>query len=138
MARARAARGRARHLDGKPDGRLAQSVLIGQESAEGFQEVLEEHRAHFGGLRGVEGAMLEDAASLWWRMRRARAVETEWLEQELEQQDAGDERTRIANAFAKLTDSSKLLRLRRYESGVQDMYLQSMKALRSLQCRGWA
>src|SRR5438445_10723984 len=102
VMRADASQGRRRFGVNGEDGILADAVLVGAETAEDFREVLDEHRARFRRQDQVESALLDDVAVLWWRMRRAQAIETEWLEHELEQEAPGNERARMGGAFGRL------------------------------------
>jgi hypothetical protein len=137
VSRARRSRGRRRASTPEADELLAQCVLVEGESAEGFRDVVEQHRARFGEVNEFESAMVEDAALLWWRMRRAHAVETEWLEQELEKEEPGDERRRIGNGFARLVESGKLMRLQRYEASLRRTYRGLMRELAEVRVRRW-
>ena len=135
VSRARAAGGRRRSDDGSDDAELAAAVLVGGETRESFQAVLDEHRKRFGELDEVEDALVGDAATLWWRLRRAVAIEGSWIDEELEREPEGDERARIAKAFGRLAETKKMRFMLEYQARLAKMYREAMKAAREMQAR---
>src|SRR5258708_21787452 len=76
--KARSSRNAIRH------GRLSRCVVLGNESPEGFEKLLNLHVDRFSPLDEVELGMVEDMAESYWRRRRALAIETRLLDQAID------------------------------------------------------
>ena len=116
-------------------GFLSRMVITGAESEEGLREILDQHLHRFSNLDGVEFGMLEEMAVAYWRMRRAWAVEKEWMDRIISSQPDQAGITTIASAFGNLADSNKYKVLHRYESRMHRIYQRSLKTLFVLQDR---
>ena len=116
-------------MNGLTHGLCARSVIIGKESEEAFNTMLEEHLAWFSPRDGVERAVIEEMVAAKWRQLRALEIEDEWLEQELDTQESSIERARIAGAFGTLADKARIALIGRYETRMYRMYHRSMRAL---------
>jgi hypothetical protein len=97
-------------------------VVLPGESLEGFQALFTQHLERFGPVDGVEEGMIEEMAAAYWRMRRAWAMETELLTQDLDSQPGGSGRSRITASFRQLASSPELALLHRYETRLHMMY----------------
>jgi hypothetical protein len=115
-------------------GLLAQSLVLSNESEEGFQAVLDKHLVKYGPLDGVELDLVEDVVAARWRMRRAWVVEHEWVERRMEESQDGDatERRRIGDAYDDLAGSHKLALLNRYEGRLYYTFQKSLQTLLSM------
>ena len=110
-------------------GYLSRMVVTGPESEDGLREVLDEHLRRFSNLDGVEFGMLEEMAVACWRMRRAWAVEKEWMDRLIASRPDQAGITTIASAFGDLADSNKYSVLHAYESQMHRIYQRSLDTL---------
>src|SRR5689334_8515840 len=97
-------------------GLLARNVVVGAESGEHFNLLLDEHLHRFRDLDGVEFGMVEELATCYWRLRRCWAVEKSWMDQAIAANPKTDNMKQIANGFATLADTERFKVLQRYES----------------------
>ena len=107
-------------------GLLAKCVVLENESAPCFDNLVAEHTARFAPADGVEFGMIEEMAAAYWRMRRAWAIENRLMEKALRHQPPGDEAARIADAFAELAASPELNLLHRYETRLHRIYQRAL------------
>src|SRR6266496_3948338 len=116
-------------------GMFSQCVIVGLESTETLEDVVEDLVRKFQPADPVELSMIEEMASAHWRMRRWWAVEKEWIDQGMNAQRPGKEITRIANTLGDLADTAKYRLLNRYENRMYRIYQRSLKTLLSVQAK---
>jgi hypothetical protein len=107
-------------------GLLAKCVVLENESAPCFDNLVAEHTARFAPADGVEFGMIEEMAAAYWRMRRAWAIENRLMEKALRNQPPGDEAARIAAAFSELAATPELNLLHRYEARLHRIYQRAL------------
>jgi hypothetical protein len=134
--RAKSSRNSLRH------GLSAKSIVLPNEDADEYQQLLDAHIDQFHPRTGVEMELVEAMAVARWRLRRIRTIETnlftteldryqEDLESEPEYKTADD---RLAYVFKKLADNSQsLAMLVRYEATLTRSYDRAFKQLQTLQ-----
>src|ERR1039457_929129 len=121
--------GKARSRNAVRGRRLTDSVVLGMESREAFQELFNFHVECFSPLDHVEMGMIEEMASAYWRLRRNWAIENYLLESAAAAQPEGPELPRIAAAFSELSAGPQLANLRRYETRLHVMYQRALHNL---------
>ena len=114
--KARSSRNAIRH------GLLSDCVVVGSESRESFQQLLDLHLQRFAPVDDVEFGMIEEMAAAYWRLRRAWSIETQLLASGMEQRTEPSELARIAGAFSDLAATPQLALLNRYETRLHLMY----------------
>jgi hypothetical protein len=114
--KARSARNATRH------GLLSKCVVLGNESAESFQTLFDQHIDRFSPLDNVEMGMIEEMASAYWRLRRAWAIENRLMEAGMENHTGETPIARLAGAFSDLAGGPQLALLQRYETRLHLMY----------------
>ena len=107
-------------------GLLAKQVVLSNEATANFDELVAQHIHKFGPADGVELAMIEEMAAAYWRLRRAWAIETKWMDEGMEAAAPRGEVARIAAAFSALAAGPKLGLLHRYEIRLHRMYQRAM------------
>jgi hypothetical protein len=123
-------------LNATRHGLLAKSVVLENESADAFRELVKQHLARFGPADDIELAFLEEMAVTFWRQRRAWAIETQLLQNGVDGSAEESEVARIAAAFASLASTPSLGLLHRYEARLHRMYqraLHNLLLLRALE-----
>ena len=98
-------------------GLLSDCVVVGNESRDSFQELLDLHLQRFAPV-----GMIEEMTAAYWRLRRAWSIETQFLTSGMEQRTEPGELARIAGAFADLAATPQLALLNRYETRLHLMY----------------
>src|SRR5438874_3284770 len=68
-------------------GLLAKCVVLQNESASSFEDLLRQYVERFQPADGIEFALIEEMAAAYWRMRRAWAIETRTLDDAVAAQD---------------------------------------------------
>src|ERR1039457_2649502 len=112
-------------------GLLARSLVLENESPEGFAAVMADHIARLNPVDGVEYAMIEEMVASHWRLRRAWAIEARMLEKQIAAQTAAGDLDRTADAFSALADTPATALLHRYEARLHLMYQRAMHNLRT-------
>jgi hypothetical protein len=107
-------------------GLLARQVVMGDESPEGFQAVLDDHLGRLQPADGVEFGMVEEMVASHWRLRRAWALETRMLENEAATQSSGDALDRMTNAFVDLAAKPSLGLMHRYQTRLHLNYQRAL------------
>ena len=110
-------------------GLLARSLVLENESPEGFAAVMADHIARLNPVDGVEYAMIEEMVASHWRLRRAWAIEARMLEKQIAAQTAAGDLDRTADAFSALADTPATALLHRYEARLHLMYQRAMHNL---------
>src|ERR1039457_5263984 len=103
-------------------GLLADIVLLKDEAADGFAEVMTDHLARFQPADSVEFGFIEEMVATWWRLRRAWSIETQLLNECIDPKNLADGASRLAAAFKNPDDSRGLALLHRYETRLHNMY----------------
>jgi hypothetical protein len=81
---------------------------------------------------GVEFSMIEEMVASCWRMRRAWAIETRMMDDQIAAQPVrkdSDELGHIATAFSQLAVSPSLALIHRYETRLHVMYQRALHNL---------
>ena len=110
-------------------GLLARSLVLENESPEGFAAVMADHIARLNPADGVEYAMIEEMVASHWRLRRAWTIEARMLEKQIAAQTAAGDLDRTADAFSALTDTPATALPHRYEARLHLMYQRAMHNL---------
>jgi hypothetical protein len=110
-------------------GLLAECVLLRDESPEAFQALLDQHLARLDPADGGELGMVEEMAASFWRLRRAWALESRMLDNEVAAQTEGDRRDRMAAAFSSLAARPALGLMHRYETRFHLVYQRALHNL---------
>jgi hypothetical protein len=113
-------------------GLLARCLTLGTESRESFDALLALHLERFQPADGVEYTMIEEMVASYWRMRRAWAIETRLLDDQIAAQPGrrdGNELAHIATAFSQLAVSPSLALIHRYETRLHVMYQRALHNL---------
>jgi hypothetical protein len=110
-------------------GLLARCVLMRDESPEAFQALLDQHLARLDPADGIELGMVEEMAASFWRLRRAWALESRLLDNEVDAQTEGDRRDRMAAAFSSLAARPALGLMHRYETRLHLVYQRALHNL---------
>jgi hypothetical protein len=103
-------------------GLLSRFVLLQDESPEVFQEMIDAHLRRFLPADAVESGFIEEMAAAAWRLRRAWAMESRMLDNQVAAETTGDRLDRMAAVHADPTAQQSLDRLLRYESRLHLMY----------------
>ncbi len=123
-------------------GLTARTVVLSNEDAGAFDQLLQEYMETFRPVGRFETDLVEQIASSKWREHRACSLETALLDLEMDTQEAElkrhfdtiDETTRAAVAFRALADDSRSLALlNRYESRCTRLQLRAIDQLLALQ-----
>lgn len=115
-------------------GLLARCIVLENESAESFEDLLSQHIERFQPDDGVEFGMIEEMAASYWRMRRSWALETRMFEKQVAAQPAAHqdadpadaELDRMNAAFSNLAGSPSLAAMHRYETRLHLMYQRAL------------
>ena len=107
-------------------GLLSSHLVMKDESAEGFETVLNDHLTRLQPADGVEFGMVEELAAAHWRGRRALAIETRMLENEAASQPAPDPLDRMTNAFNELAAKPALALMHRYQTRLHLNYQRTL------------
>jgi hypothetical protein len=107
-------------------GLLARTIVMRDESPEGFESVLNDHVDRTQPADGVELGLVEEMVASHWRLRRAWAMETRLLENETAAQPPGDPLDRIANAFSELASKPSLGLMHRYQTRLHLNYQRAL------------
>ncbi len=107
-------------------GLLAKTVVLDNESADGFKDVLAEYETRMQPADNVELGMVEEMVASWWRLRRLWAIETSTLDTGIHAQPPGDELARITAAFSDPANAPQLNLLHRYETRIHRMYQRAL------------
>ena len=110
-------------------GLFSKHIVIGQESPEAFDDIVNRHLDRFDPDDEVEQSLVEEMVAAHWRLRRLWAVENQWLQAALENQPPSPETARIAGAFGEVADSPRLGLLHRYETRLHLMYQRAFRNL---------
>jgi hypothetical protein len=113
-------------LNATRHGLLARTIVMRDESPEGFEAVLNDHVDRLQPADGVELGLVEEMVAAQWRLRRAWALETRLLENEAAAQTSGDRLDRIANAFADLAAKPSLGLMHRYQTRLHLNYQRAL------------
>ena len=125
-------------------GLTAQTVVLTNESATRFEQLLAHYVEHFEPQSEVEMDFVEEMAVAKWRQRRTWSIETATLDHELDQQDPGlakkyervDHPTRLVLALESLQQRGPALQLisryetrlnRHFERALHNLYLVQAK-----------
>jgi hypothetical protein len=115
-------------------GLFARCVVLDNESRPAFNTLLRQHEDRLQPVDGMELGMVEEMVSSHWRMRRAWAMETRMLENEIvpephaEPEAAADaELDRMAAAFKSLAASASLALMHRYETRLHLIYQRALR-----------
>ncbi len=117
-------------------GLYAKGVVLSNESREQYQEMLDAYQKQFHPEGPAEADLLEEMVAAKWRQRRLWAIETDLLEDEIQQQTAKldedgtgyDPITPLSFAYAELSSKS-LSFLSRNESRLERVYHRALKTL---------
>jgi hypothetical protein len=99
-------------------GLLARCLKLDTESRECFDDLLALHLERFQPADGVEFSMIEEMVASCWRMRRAWAIETRMMDDQIAAQPIrkDSELAHITTAFSQLANSPSLALIHRYET----------------------
>jgi hypothetical protein len=117
-------------------GLLSNTIVLANESREGFEALLCQYLDRFGPVDDVELGIIEEMVASFWRIRRAWAIETGLLDKGLDTQPPGDEIARIAATFWDTAATPQLGLLHRYETRLHRVFqraLQNLFLLRNLE-----
>jgi hypothetical protein len=110
-------------------------VVLENESRETFQTLLDQHLDRLRPVDGVEVGMIEEMVASHWRLRRAWAMETRMLDNEIAAQPdskldhddpTGAELDRIGKAFTAPVVSASIALMNRYENRLHLMYQRAL------------
>ncbi len=110
-------------------GLLARCIVMQDESREAFEELLRQHIERLCPAEGVEFGIVEEMVASQWRLRRAWAIETRILDNEVAAQTSGDTLDRMAAAFSDLAARPSLGLIHRYETQLHRVYQRALKNL---------
>ena len=113
-------------------GLLAKTAVLPDESRAAFEQTLAHYIQRFGPLDPIELACIEEMAAAYWRMRRSWSIENRLLSEGIDQQPAGDPKSRITDSFRQLASSPEFGLLGRYETRLQRIF---QRALRKMSLR---
>ena len=108
-------------------GLLARSLVLENESPEGFAAVMADHIARLNPVDGVEYAMIEEMVASHWRLRRAWAIEARMLEKQIAAQTAAGGLDRTTDAFSALGDTPAMALM--YQRAMHNLLLQRVLEL---------
>jgi len=110
-------------------GLLARTTLLEGESPEALAALLDEHIARLRPADGVELGMVQEMVAAFWRLRRAWAIESRALDNEISAQQVGDQLDRMAAAFDALASKPAAHLLHRYQTRLHNMYYRALQNL---------
>ncbi len=110
-------------------GLLARAVVLEAESAEAFQEMLDDFVLRFQPSDSVELTLVEEMAAALWRQRRCWVVETRLVDEAAARANASGPVAGIAAAYTALAETPALNLIHRYESRVNKMYQRALNNL---------
>src|SRR5437660_10201657 len=87
---------------------LSKWIVLRDESAEGFESLLNSHVERFRPRDRVEMRVIEDMCVATWRINRTWAMETCLIDEATERQPENRELTQVSNAFGELAQSPGL------------------------------
>jgi hypothetical protein len=117
-------------------GLLARCLRLDTESRECFDDLLALHLKRFQLADAVEFSMIEEMVASCWRMRRAWAIETRMMDDQIAAQPVrkdSDGLARITTAFSQLANSPSLALIHRCEARLHLMYQRALHNLLLLQ-----
>lgn len=120
-------------LNATSHGLLARDIVMRDESPEAFEAVMNQHLDRLQPVDGMEASLIEEMVASHWRLRRAWAMETRLLENEVSAQPSTDPLDRLANAFADAASKPYVALMHRYQTRLHLNYqraLQNMLLLR--------
>jgi hypothetical protein len=118
-------------------GLFARCVVLDNESRDTFDTLMRQHLDRLKPVDGIEFGMVEEMVSAHWRMRRAWAIETRILQNEIAVQPASQptpdpadaEINRMASAFKSLAATPAMALMHRYETRLHVMYQRALHNL---------
>jgi hypothetical protein len=113
-------------------GLLAKCVVLRTESRENFDILLAQHIDRYRPADDVELSVVEEMASVFWRLRRTWAIETRLHDDAINAREPGDEIGRLAGAFTDLASSPQLALLHRYEARLHHIRQRAFKIIHIL------
>jgi hypothetical protein len=111
------------------------SVVLANETGEGFDKLLEALTAEFKPANSSEELLVEDMASARWRLWRVWMIEKEKLNETVDARMEEHEPQRTANAYWELAGGPQMTLLNRYETKLVRDYHRAMDKLLKLQDR---
>jgi len=97
-------------------GLLSKVVVLRNESQDGFRQLFDAYADRFAPLDDVEIGLIEEMVAAYWHLRRAFAVETRTLDNDMAARHAPSELDRLAASFCELAATPKLALLHRYQT----------------------
>jgi len=113
-------------------GLLAKCVVLTNECRENFEILMAQHIDRYRPADDVELSVVEEMAVAFWRMRRAKAIETRLFDDAIHTREPGDEVGRITGAFTDLALSPQLALLHRYEARLHHIRQRAFKNIHIL------
>ena len=107
-------------------GLLSKSVVLQNESEEGFGQLLAQHIAKLAPADDAEIEAVEEMVASIWRFRRLWTIETRLFDNSIGKRQDTDERDRLAGAWSDLASGNDLHLLDRYENRLHRMYQRSL------------
>jgi hypothetical protein len=117
-------------------GLLAKCIVLEEESAETFESLLAQYEARFQPADDIEFGMIEEMMSSYWRLRRAWAIETRLLEDQITGLRVDDAIGSITSAFSAAAGPHPLALMHRYETRLHMMYQRALHNLLLLRAAG--
>jgi hypothetical protein len=108
-------------------GLCAKCIVLDHESRENFLILLQQHVDRFQPADEVEFNMIEEMCAAYWRQRRAWAIETGMLDNQIALQSGDNDAARMAAAFDTLAAAPSLPLLHRYETRLHTMYQRALR-----------
>src|SRR5689334_4465258 len=130
--KARSSRNATRH------GLLAKVIVLEDEPADAFRELCNAYANRFGPLDDVEAGMVHEMVAMYWRLRRAWAIENRYFDTAMAEQEGPSSPDRLMSAFSTLAGSNHPNLLHRYETRLHTMYQRAFRNLLHLRKIGAA
>ncbi len=110
-------------------GLLSKCAVLEEESREVFESLLAQYENRFQPADDIEFGMIEEMMSAYWRLRRAWAIETRLLEDQITGAPADDALGSITAAFSAAAGPGPLALMHRYETRLHMMYQRALHNL---------
>jgi hypothetical protein len=118
-------------------GLLADVTVLPFEDRRNFEELVNQHVAHFQPANDIEMGFIEEMCNAYWRLRRLWAIEKCQLDKAIGA--SGDNRSleALAAAFTDLASTPTPALIHRYETRLHRMYQRAMNNLFRLREKSW-
>jgi hypothetical protein len=114
-------------------GLAGRSIILSNESAEEYQELVDRFLAQYRPEGTIESFQIDQMIAAEWRLRRIRKIEAAFERRAREQNEEADEPVELSSILEELDSPRVMAFLERYKAGLLHSYHSSRKLLLQLQ-----